>query len=467
MALLVRPTPPAEIAWRLDRAAGGEERFLSALELAAAGDGGPFAAAVCRDALRVARQAEPARVLPRARVGYRWGIALSMASAALLFASPPRLYDAPEAAFTATPARGPAPLGVTFEDASVGAIDEFAWEFGDGAPGRGERVNHVYERPGRYTAHLRLRGPGGRSKASREIDVLPPDRATAEFEANPSKGRAPLQVRFTNLSRNAKTYEWDFGDGVHSSEEGPSHTYGTPGLYTVRLRALNDIGVDERVRERYVKVAHPDEPLADFRAYPVEGDAPLPVDFEDASTGVAREWEWDFGDIYAGEGRRSAERNPAHLYTVPGYYTVRLRVKGPHGEDEEEKVRFIRVRQEGGGQGKGGGPGGGPEGKGGAGGDRPGSPDRRPGRLEGERARRPDIGIDPVIVPPHTQGGDLREDIKVFANPGGGSGTPGEVPLGTVFREYERAYEDSISREHIPPAMRGVVQRYYEKIRPR
>ena len=30
-ALLLRPTPPARIAWQLDRASGGEERFLSAL----------------------------------------------------------------------------------------------------------------------------------------------------------------------------------------------------------------------------------------------------------------------------------------------------------------------------------------------------------------------------------------------------------------------------------------------------
>src|SRR5262245_41696007 len=31
-ALLLRPTPPARIAWQLDRASGGEERILSALE---------------------------------------------------------------------------------------------------------------------------------------------------------------------------------------------------------------------------------------------------------------------------------------------------------------------------------------------------------------------------------------------------------------------------------------------------
>src|SRR3954466_13644250 len=31
-SLLLRPTPPARLAWQVDRASGGEERFLSALE---------------------------------------------------------------------------------------------------------------------------------------------------------------------------------------------------------------------------------------------------------------------------------------------------------------------------------------------------------------------------------------------------------------------------------------------------
>src|SRR5262249_11258888 len=39
-ALFLRPTPPARLAWQLDRASGGEERILSALEFAAAGGGG-------------------------------------------------------------------------------------------------------------------------------------------------------------------------------------------------------------------------------------------------------------------------------------------------------------------------------------------------------------------------------------------------------------------------------------------
>ncbi|HEV3028763.1 MAG TPA: hypothetical protein VG457_14385, partial [Planctomycetota bacterium] len=131
-SILMRPTPPARIAWQLDRASGGEERFLSALELAVAGGGGPFAAALYKDAVRIVRKTRPSRVLPRPQVGYRWGILLSLAVGTLLWAYPPQLYLAPLADFDAAPARGPAPLEVFFRDGSIGAIDEFVWDFGDG-----------------------------------------------------------------------------------------------------------------------------------------------------------------------------------------------------------------------------------------------------------------------------------------------------------------------------------------------
>jgi PKD repeat protein len=471
--LLLRPTPPVEIAWRLDRATGGEERFLSALELAVAGSQATFSGALWRDAARVADTAAPARVVPHERVGYRWGILLSLAAAAALLAAPPRVYAAPAADFDASTLRGPAPLEVEFADASVGAIDRFEWDFGDGQKGHGERAAHVYEKPGRYEARLRLEGPGGRSEKAVTIEVLPPDRASADFEAEPVKGRAPLEVRFRNLSRNAKRHAWDFGDGVSSADEAPAHTYGKPGLYTVRLRASNDLGSDERVREKLVKVAHEDEPLADFRALPREGPAPLAVEFEDLSTGAVAEWHWDFGDLFAGEKRTARDRNPAHVFRVPGRYTVRLRVVGPHGEDLEEKARYIHVTDdEGGGRGGGGSgsagkaPGAGAKGKG-AGNRSSSGAGAQDGVRAGPRADRPEITTVPEGVTPHQPGGELVEKDKRFLKRTGGGGEAQEVPYTDAFREYERVAEDSISRERIPPAVRDTVRRYFESLRPK
>lgn len=457
---LLRPVSPARLAREIDRAAGGEERFLSALEVAAAGSGGVFAPALCRDALRIAGAAEPSRVVPRPPVGHRWAILLSLAAAGVLYAVPAREYAAPRAAFEVSPLRGPAPLEVGFQDASIGAIRSFRWSFGDGAEAEGEEVSHVYEAPGRYRARLRVDGPGGSSEQDVEIDVLPSDAAFADFTGEPRKGRDRVAVRFTNLSKNGKTYEWDFGDGAVSSDRDPVHVYEGPGLYTVKLRVTNDLGEDTRVREKYVKVAHPLEPLADFRAMPREGEAPLEVGFEDLSTGALSEWTWDFGDPLAGEERISRERNPVYVYRVPGRYTVRLRVKGPHGQDEVEKVRYIHVKEEGQGGGN----------------DKSKLP-RKPVPKDPSAGALPNSKDGPkpkfIDLPASLRHPDAPKDLvekerKVYTNPpAGASGGPDLKPLDQVLPEYRRAAEDSIERERIPPVLREHLRRYFDGLRPK
>ncbi|MCS4305025.1 PKD domain-containing protein [Chryseobacterium sp. BIGb0232] len=42
-------------------------------------------------------------------------------------------------------------------------------------------------------------------------------------------------VKFTNKSKNATTYLWDFGDGTTSTLENPEHTYSAQGNYNVQL----------------------------------------------------------------------------------------------------------------------------------------------------------------------------------------------------------------------------------------
>ena len=52
-----------------------------------------------------------------------------------------------------------------------------------------------------------------------------------------------LTVTFTNASKDAESYAWDFGDGsAVSAEENPVHTYAEAGTYTVVLTAKNKGG---------------------------------------------------------------------------------------------------------------------------------------------------------------------------------------------------------------------------------
>jgi PKD repeat protein len=70
-------------------------------------------------------------------------------------------FAAPNAAFTAFPLSGTAPLTVTFIDQSTGDITSWDWTFGDGGISGARHPGHEYTNPGSYTISLTISGPGG------------------------------------------------------------------------------------------------------------------------------------------------------------------------------------------------------------------------------------------------------------------------------------------------------------------
>lgn len=61
------------------------------------------------------------------------------------------------------------------------------------------------------------------------------------FTAVPTSGLAPLNVQFTDTGTGGPLFwDWSFGDdSTNSTEQSPSHMYGSPGLYTVSLTETN------------------------------------------------------------------------------------------------------------------------------------------------------------------------------------------------------------------------------------
>lgn len=57
----------------------------------------------------------------------------------------------------------------------------------------------------------------------------------AKFTADKDSDTIPSKVKFTNQSKKAETYLWDFGDGNTSTESNPEHKYVLSGNYTVSL----------------------------------------------------------------------------------------------------------------------------------------------------------------------------------------------------------------------------------------
>jgi hypothetical protein len=67
-----------------------------------------------------------------------------------------------------------------------------------------------------------------------------PPPPVASFGAKPTLGEAPMTVHFTDRSSYSgdfvsQSWDWDFGDGQHSSLQNPTHTYYAEGFYHVAL----------------------------------------------------------------------------------------------------------------------------------------------------------------------------------------------------------------------------------------
>ena len=164
----------------------------------------------------------------------------------------------PVAAVSATPTSGPAPLAVTFTDASTGSITTWAWNFGDGSTSTLRQPAHIYATAGTYTVKLTVTGPGGSSAATKTITVTAPPVAkpVADFSATPTSGRLPLKVAFTDTSTgNITTRAWDFGNGSTSTLRQPTHTYTTAGTYTVKLTVTGPGGSNTATKTGYITVS--------------------------------------------------------------------------------------------------------------------------------------------------------------------------------------------------------------------
>ena len=244
--------------------------------------------------------------------------------------------------FSADPRSGVAPLTVHFTDTSTGGATAWAWDFGDASPiSSQQHPTHTYDIPGIYTVTLEITGTGGSDQAIKPnyitTTVSPP---TANFSALPLSGTAPLTVTFTDLSAgNITAWTWNFGDGLTSMIQYPTHTYTILGQFGVTLTVSGPGGSDTASKPDYIVVGPAfAPPVADFSASPLSGTAPLTVTFTDLSAGDVTTWTWNFGD-----GTTAQVQSPTHVYNQVGRFTVSLTVSNAADSAIVVKPDFITV----------------------------------------------------------------------------------------------------------------------------
>lgn len=125
---------------------------------------------------------------------------------------------------------------IVFTDNSTGA-SSWSWNFGFGAmpetaTGQGPHTV-TYSTAGNKSVSLTINGDVTQTKND-YITIFPEPQSDFTHE------QMSRTVDFTNLSQNAISYLWDFGDGNTSIAQNPSHTYAEDGTYFVSLTATSE-----------------------------------------------------------------------------------------------------------------------------------------------------------------------------------------------------------------------------------
>jgi PKD repeat protein len=192
--------------------------------------------------------------------------------------APSTTAPVPSLTYTMNPSTGQVPVDVTFTGTWTGTATK--WSFSGTSPFVGSSNNVTqtqtqsvtttqrYSTPDvDYAVTFTVTGADGKNysvtKTFKPTTVAP----TANFTASATSGTAPLTVQFADTSTPTGAitgWSWNFGDASTSistsnpntsTAQNPTHTYNTPGTYTVRLDATNSKGTTSKTASITVSAA--------------------------------------------------------------------------------------------------------------------------------------------------------------------------------------------------------------------
>jgi gliding motility-associated-like protein len=142
-------------------------------------------------------------------------------------------------------------------------------------------------------------------------------------------GCVPLTVKIRDTILNAKSYEWNFGDGspvVATDSSEVSHTYNNVGRYRVQMVAIDSAACNIRDTAYITMIVRDDQAVLDFNPVKLPPCESLTYRFDNLSIAPpAKPFTsliWDFGD-----GTRvttSGTASVTHTYKAVGTYKARL-----------------------------------------------------------------------------------------------------------------------------------------------
>lgn len=235
---------------------------------------------------------------------------------------------------------------LTFQDISFSAtasyddigLTLYRFDFGDGNETGWTNMSvarHNFTRDGIYKATLQVKDTMGLESDTVSATVTVDDRppvAVPKADRTAAETGAPITFSSDSYDVDGKVlvYNWSIlPGGVTSAKATFTASFPKPGNFTVRLVVTDD---DGNLASNAITITIADRPpkaaLSGPRTVQAGAVAHFSANGSSDPEGDALTYSWDFGD-----GARSSERNPAHVYTTPNNYTVTLTVM-----DKEKKT---------------------------------------------------------------------------------------------------------------------------------
>ncbi|MBD2768434.1 PKD domain-containing protein [Hymenobacter sp. BT664] len=236
--------------------------------------------------------------------------------------------------------RGCAPLTVYFTRPSLTGVSSI-WDFGNSltSTSNAVQVSTVYRNPGRYVAKLTVFDPANclqsvSSTDTIEVFGLPP--AAAGPDRTICEGNS-VTISVPDAGPGV-TYNWFPPVGLNTTSSRTviaSPTAST--YYLLTTTTPNNCNSRDTVLVNViprVQVSIAASTTNEFTGTPISFTATSP------RTSATLSYLWNFGD-----GQTSTERTPAHTYTEPGNYQVRLTTRSAQGECEDVQELAVLVRK--------------------------------------------------------------------------------------------------------------------------
>lgn len=144
--------------------------------------------------------------------------------------------------------QGYLPDTVEFVSTSANATS-LKWYFGDGKTDTAANARHIFTDHGTFTVKLVVTNAAGSDSITKPV-ILTLNKPIADFSFTLSDAETlPVILTTKNTSSGSKVnYAWSFGNGS-SAETSPVNSYGSGGIYIIKLVATNESGADSMIRQ--------------------------------------------------------------------------------------------------------------------------------------------------------------------------------------------------------------------------